>query len=73
MAIKRNYEFVVVKKSYTYATCPMCEGEGIKKRTFRKMTYVQDCPACEGEGRKRFTITEEFPLSEAIKELQSST
>lgn len=71
MASNENYEFVVVKKSYTFATCASCEGTGVKKRTFRKMNFVEDCPECHGVGRQRFSINEEFPLSEALKELQS--
>lgn len=73
MCSKRQYEFVVVKKTFTFSECPKCEGTGIKKRTFRKMTFVEDCPECRGEGRKRFEVSEEFPLSEALKELQSIT
>lgn len=69
MTSKAPYEFIVVKKTYTFTTCTSCEGEGIKRRTFRKMTFVEDCPACNGEGRKRFSKTEEFPLLEALKEL----
>lgn len=65
------YEFVILKKSYTFATCPSCGGFGKKSRTFRKMTYVEDCSECFGEGLKRFSKEEEFPLKEALKELQS--
>lgn len=73
MFSNKNYDFVVVKKSFTYAECAKCEGTGTRKRTFRKMNFVEDCPDCKGEGRKRFAVTEEFPLSEALKELQSLT
>lgn len=73
MTSNENYEFVVVKKSFTYAICASCEGTGVKKRTFRKMTFVENCPGCKGEGRMKFVKTEEFPLSEALKELQSIT
>lgn len=68
----QNSEFVVLKKSYVFATCKSCEGEGIKKRTFRGMRFVEDCPSCKGEGRERHTTTEEFPLSEALKEINST-
>lgn len=64
-----NHEFVVVKKSYTYQRCAACEGEGKRTREFRKMRFVEDCPVCRGLGRKRFTISEEVPLLDAIKEL----
>lgn len=70
---KRQYDFVVVKKTFTFAECAKCEGSGTKKRTFRKMTFVEDCPECKGEGRKRHEVSEEWPLSEALKELQSTT
>lgn len=69
MTAKQNSEFVVLKKSFTFATCKSCDGTGRKTRTFRKMTFVEDCPTCKGEGRQRFTTTEEFPLLEALKEL----
>lgn len=62
-----NFEFIVIKKTYTFAECSSCEGSGTKKRTFRKMVFVEDCPDCNGEGRKRFEKKEEFPLSEALK------
>ena len=69
MCTNENYEFVILKKSYTFATCASCDGSGVKKRTFRKMTFVEDCIECEGEGRKRFSVNEEFSLTEALKEL----
>jgi len=68
--INNNYEFIVIKKTYTFATCSSCEGTGTKSRTFRKMTFIEDCPDCDGEGRKRFSKTEEFPLKKALKELE---
>lgn len=71
MTSGKQYEFVVVKRSYTFATCPSCGGTGTKSRTFRKMTFVEDCSVCDGDGRKRYSRTEEFPLTEALKELQS--
>ena len=71
MEKEASHEFVIIRKSYTFATCPACDGRGVKTRTFRKMTFVEDCPECFGEGRKRFVKTEEFPLLEALKELQS--
>jgi hypothetical protein len=33
------------------------------------MTFVVDCPDCNGEGFKRVPKTEEFPLLEALKEI----
>ncbi len=67
----KEFEFIVVRKSYTFATCPACDGSGVKKRTFRKMVFVEDCHECFGEGRRRFSKEEEYSLSEALKELQS--
>lgn len=73
MPDKKTYEFIVVKKTYSYKTCSACLGTGKKIRTFRKMTFVENCPSCNGEGRKRFEQTEEYPLKDAIRELQSIT
>lgn len=70
MPTNKNYEFVILKKSYTFATCAKCNGTGIKKRTFRKMCFVEDCSDCLGKGRKRFSVNEEFSLMEALKELK---
>lgn len=67
-----NSEFIVIKKTYTFGTCASCDGSGEKKRTFRKMTFVEDCPECDGKGRKRFERKEEFPLTEALKEIEAS-
>ena len=64
-----NFEFVVIKKTYTFSTCSSCDGVGTKNRIFRKMVFVEDCPDCFGEARKRFSNTEEYPLIEALKEL----
>jgi DnaJ-class molecular chaperone len=70
MTSANNYEFVVVKKVFTYATCAVCDGTGTKTRVFRKMKFVEDCPACNGEGRTRFVNSFEVPLKEALKELE---
>ena len=72
MGASAEHEFVVLKKSYTYATCPTCNGFGIIKRTFRSMVYTNDCAECSGTGRIRFIKTEEVPLVKAIEELQST-
>jgi len=69
MENEASHEFVIIRKSYTFATCPACDGHGVKTRTFRKMTFVVDCPDCNGEGFKRVPKTEEFPLLEALKEI----
>ena len=71
MESKQQSEFVVLKHSYTFVACSSCDGSGKKTRTFRKMTFIEDCPVCKGQGRKRLTTTEEVPLAEALKEIQS--
>ena len=68
-----NFEFIVTKKTYTFGTCASCDGTGVRKRTFRKMTFVEDCPICEGEGRKRFSRTEEYPLVKALEEIKNQS
>lgn len=70
MTSNDNFEFVVLKKTFTFATCASCDGTGVRKRTFRKMTFVEDCPACHGEGRKRFCHTSEVSLKEALLVLE---
>lgn len=72
MPQEKLFEFVVIRKNFTFSTCPACEGTSIRKRTFRKMTFVEDCPVCHGEGRKRFTTNEEVPLAEALKSINQS-
>lgn len=67
-----NKEFIIIKKTYTYGTCSACNGLGIKKRTFRKMTFVEDCSECNGEGRIRFEHKEEYPLVKALEEINKS-
>ncbi len=69
MDTSANHEFVVVKKSFTFATCAACNGLGVRKRKFRKMIFTEDCPDCLGKGRRRFAKTEEVPLSEALNEV----
>ena len=66
---KQKFEFVVLKKSYTYQDCTNCNGSGKLTRLYRKMEFVHDCPICRGEGRQRFAITEEVPLVEALIEI----
>ena len=70
MKTNDNFEFVVIKKTFTFATCTSCDGTGNKSRSFRKMTFVEDCPDCHGEGRRHFSASCEVPLREALKELQ---
>lgn len=70
MTSKDTYEFVVLKKTFTFAPCGSCDGTGKRTRTFRKTTFVEDCPDCHGEGRKRFVSSSEVPLKEALKELE---
>lgn len=67
-----NFEFVIIKKTFTYGTCSSCNGEGVKRRKFRSMVFVEDCPDCNGEGRIRFSRKEEYPLIKALEELQAS-
>lgn len=67
---KQQYEFLVIKRSYTFYTCNHCSGSGELHRKFRQMTFVEDCPKCKGEGRVRHSVTEEYPFIEAIQELQ---
>ena len=64
-------ELVVLKHSYTYDECYNCDSTGKIERKYRKMIWIHDCPICHGEGRQRFTITEEVPLAEALKEINS--
>lgn len=71
--INDNFEFIITKKTYTFAECSSCEGTGTKKRTFRKMTFVEDCPVCHGEGRIRFSKTEEYPLIKALEEIKNQS
>lgn len=71
MTSNKNFEFVVIKKTFTFAPCSVCDGTGTKSRTFRKMTFVEDCSTCNGEGHIRFVNSIEVPLKEALKELEN--
>lgn len=62
----KNFEFVVLKKTFTYSICDKCGGSGKHYRSFRKMHFVENCDACEGEGRIKHTSTDEVPLQVAL-------
>ena len=70
MPNNNNFEFIVIKRTYTFANCSECNGKGIKKRSFRKMVFVEDCPECNGEGRTRFSSDEEYSLKKALEEIK---
>lgn len=69
MAKIHKSEFIVIKRSVIYRPCKICNGNGTRQRTFRKMNFVEDCSNCKGSGQAPNYITEEVPLIEALKEL----
>lgn len=65
-----NYDYIIIKRGYMYSTCSKCGGEGVKRRIFRKMEFVEDCSICFGEGRVIHTIDSECSLVDAINDLR---
>jgi len=69
MNTNQPFDYTVTRKSFTFTTCPKCDGSGVRRHTFRKMAFIEDCPHCEGTGLKTFVINEEVSLITVLKEL----
>jgi DnaJ-class molecular chaperone len=66
----QEIDFIVIKRSYSYSTCHVCNGSGKLERHFRQMNYLYDCSKCNGTGRIKHAISEEYNLQDAINELK---
>ena len=65
----KQSEFMVIKHTYTFVKCSVCEGKAKTNRSFRKMNFVQDCPNCKGTGKEKLVHSIRVPLIKALEEL----
>lgn len=61
--------FTINLKTVKYSICDSCKGSGRKEFKFRQKIYISDCGVCQGEGRIAHVVNQEYPLEDALREL----